>query len=184
MKRDFKVTDHRLIGLTGTNGAGKGEVASFYQKKGYGYLSLSDILREELKSRSLQASRDNLITCGNELREKFGADILARRVAARIAGPTVIDSIRHPAEIEYLRSLGSFILIAVEAPVEMRFNRVKKRGRDESASSLEEFIQQENREKATGGNNQQLDLCLALADLLIINDGSLAELHEKLEKLG
>jgi len=128
MKRDFKVTDHRLIGLTGTNGAGKGEVASFYQKKGYGYLSLSDILREELKSRSLQASRDNLITCGNELREKFGADILARRVAARIVGPTVIDSIRHPAEIEYLRSLGSFILIAVEAPVEMRFNRVKKEG--------------------------------------------------------
>jgi len=71
MKRDFKVTDHRLIGLTGTNGAGKGEVASFYQKKGYGYLSLSDILREELKSRSLQASRDNLITCGNELRENL-----------------------------------------------------------------------------------------------------------------
>ncbi|MDD8020110.1 MAG: AAA family ATPase [Acidobacteriota bacterium] len=184
MERDIKISDFRLIGLTGTNGAGKGEVAAFYQKKGYSCISLSDVIREELESRSLPPSRENLIACGNELREKFGADILAHRAAARISGPAVIDSIRHPAEIEYLRSLGSFILIAVDAPVEMRFNRVKKRGRDESASSLEEFIQQENREKASGGNNQQLDRCFALADLIIINDGSLAELHQKLEKLG
>jgi len=184
MTGNIKITDFRLIGLTGTNAAGKGEVASFYRKKGYDYISLSDIIREELRNRSLPASRENLIAVGNELREKSGPDILARRAAARISGKTIIDSIRHPVEIEYLRSLGSFILLAVDAPVEIRFERAKKRGRDESASTLEEFIEQENREKGSGGNNQQLDRCLALADLMIINDGSLEELQQKLEKLG
>jgi len=184
MTEEIKITDFRLIGLTGTNAAGKGEVAAFYRKKGYDYISLSDLIREELKNRSLPASRENLIAVGNELRENFGPDILARRAASRISGKTVIDSIRHPAEIEYLRSLGSFILLAVDAPVEIRFERAKKRGRDESASTLEEFIKQENREKGNGGNNQQLDRCLALADLMIINDGSLEELQQKLEKLG
>jgi len=184
MTEEIKITDFRLIGLTGTNAAGKGEVAAFYRKKGYGYISLSDLIREELKNRSLPASRENLIAVGNELRENFGPDILARRAAARISGKTVIDSIRHPAEIEYLRSLGSFILLAVDAPVEIRFERAKKRGRDESASTLEEFIEQENREKGSGGNNQQLDRCLVLAEVTIINDGSLEELRQKLEKLG
>ncbi|MDD8031526.1 MAG: AAA family ATPase [Acidobacteriota bacterium] len=179
-----RLTEFRLIGLTGTNGAGKGEVAAFFQKKGYDYVSLSDIIREELRARGLEASRDNLIACGNELREKFGADILARRATKKIKGPTVIDSIRNSREIEYLRSLGDFILIAVDAPIEIRFERVKKRGRDESAVTLEEFRKKEELEKSTEENSQQLEACLKLADLTIINDGQLEQLWAKLEELG
>ena len=78
-----------LIGLTGTNGAGKGEIAAYLQTKGYACHSLSDILREELAARGLEAGRDNLIRIGNELRETFGADILARRTMDRVPGPTV-----------------------------------------------------------------------------------------------
>ena len=40
-----------IIGLTGKNAAGKGEVARFLQDKGFYYHSLSDVLREELKKR-------------------------------------------------------------------------------------------------------------------------------------
>jgi len=179
-----KLTEYRLIGLTGTNGAGKGEVARYLQKKGYGYVSLSDVIREELQARGLEPSRDNLIACGNELREKFGPEVLARRAAEKITGPTVIDSIRNAAEIAYLRSLGDFILIAVDAPVEIRFERVRRRGRNESASTLKEFRQKEEQEKGRQENSQQLDLCLKLADITIINDGTLEELWKKLEALG
>lgn len=179
-----RLTDFRFIGLTGTNGAGKGEVAAFFQKKGYDYVSLSDAIREELRARGLEASRDNLISCGNELREKFGPDILARRAVEKIKGPSVIDSIRNSREVEYLRSLGDFILIAVDAPVEIRFERARKRGRNESAVSLEEFRKKEELEKTTAENSQQLEACLKLADLTITNDGSLEELWKKLEELG
>jgi len=65
----------------------------------------------------------------------------------------------------------------------MRFNRVKKEG-GTNRLQLYRNLFSRKQGKATGGNNQQLDRCLALADLIIINDGSLAELHQKLEKLG
>ena len=38
-----------LIGLTGTNGAGKGEAAAYFMTKGYAYFSLSDVIRDKLE---------------------------------------------------------------------------------------------------------------------------------------
>jgi len=125
-----------------------------------------------------------LIACGNELREKFGPDVLARRAAVRVQGPTVIDSIRNPAEVAFLRSLGNFILVAVDAPLEVRFERARKRGRNESASSLDEFRRKEEQEKSTSETGQQLEVCLRLADLTIVNEASLEDLRKRLEELG
>jgi dephospho-CoA kinase len=173
----------RLIGLTGTNGAGKGEAAAYFMSRGYAYLSLSDILREELRARGLEVSRDNLILAGNELRREFGPDVLARRTMARVTGPTVIDSIRNVREIEYLRTAGDFVLLAVDAPIEIRFARVSARGRDESAATLDEFRRKEDLERAGGESAQQLEACLAAADHVIINDGTLEDLRRKLENL-
>ncbi len=176
----------RLIGLTGTNGAGKGEAAAFFREHGYAYFSLSDVLREELRARGLEASRDNLIRTGNELRETFGADVLARRVMERVAhaggGPAVIDSIRNAGEVAYFRAAGGFVLLAFDAPIEMRFNRVAARGRNESAGSLEEFRRKEDEERAGGETAQQLEACMRAADHLIVNDGTREELRRKLEK--
>jgi len=173
----------RLIGLTGTNGAGKGEAAAYFMSRGYAYLSLSDILREELRARGLEVSRDNLIRTGNELRREFGPDVLARRTLARAAGPTVIDSIRNVREIAYFRTAGDFVLLAVDAPIEIRFARVSARGRDESAATLDEFRRKEDLERAGGESAQQLEACLAAADHVIINDGTLEDLRRKLEDL-
>ncbi len=59
----------RLIGLTGTNGSGKGEAAAYFQKRGYAYVSLSDVIRGELEKEGLPITRDNLIRRGNQMRE-------------------------------------------------------------------------------------------------------------------
>lgn len=177
----------RLIGLTGTNGAGKGEVAAYFQKKGYAYFSLSDLLREELQKRGEPVCRDNLIRIGNEFRRHFGHEILARKIMEKVRQrnlPAVIDSIRHPAEVEYLRQQGSFILIAVDAPPEVRFSRVRNRGRDESAQTLEEFLAKEREEMSEKSEAQQLQRCLAMADFLVWNDGPLEELYAQLERIG
>lgn len=178
------LSEHHLIGLTGTNGAGKGEVARFLRQKGFDYVSLSDVIREELKNRGLEPSRDNLISCGNELREKFGPSELARRAAAKITRPTVIDSIRNVREIEFFRQLGDFVLVAVDAPVEIRFERVMRRGRNESVRSLEDFKAKEELEKRNGETGQQLEVCIKEADVILINDGTIEELWQKLEELG
>jgi len=173
----------RLIGLTGTNGAGKGEVAAYLLKKGYEYFSLSDLIREELTKRDKGITRDNLIKMGNQLREKFGANFLARQVMEKVKGKSVIDSIRNPKEVEYLRKQKEFILLSIDAPIELRYERAKKRGRIESAKNLREFIQKEEEEMTNHKNGQQLLNCMSLADISLINDGTLEELYQKLEAL-
>lgn len=171
-----------LIGLTGTNGAGKGEAAACLGRKGYACLSLSDVLREELAARDLPASRDNLIAVGNELRGRFGPDVLARRTMDKVRGPSVIDSIRNPREVEYLRRQEEFVLIAIDAPIEVRFARAQARGRDESAATLEAFRAKEEIEMAGSETGQQLAKCMAMADRRVVNDGTLEELWRKVEE--
>ena len=171
-----------LIGLTGTNGAGKGEVASFFKKKGYAYFSLSNVIREELQKKNQELTRDNLIEMGNYLREHFSPDILARLVAQKIEGKSVIDSIRNPKEVTFFQKHGNFLLLAIDAPAELRYERVKKRGRQESVSSLKEFLAKEAEETGTEEGRQQILACMDMADHTIINDGSLEELRKKLEE--
>jgi dephospho-CoA kinase len=178
-------TPPRLIGLTGTNGAGKGEAAAYFAAKGYARLSLSDVLREELARRGEPASRDNLIRVGNELRKRFGSDVLARRTMEKI-GPgdrAVIDSIRNTGEIAFFRRQEGFVLLAIDAPPALRFARAAARGRDESAGDLEAFKRKEEEERAGGAGAQQLGASMAAADRLIVNDGTLEEFRRKLEEV-
>jgi dephospho-CoA kinase len=174
-------TGRRLIGLTGTNASGKGEAAAFFMGRGFTYFSQSDVIRDELRQKNLEPTRDNLIREGNELRQRFGPDILARRVMDKVTGDSIIDSIRNPSEIEYWRIQGNFILLAIDAPVEVRFQRAVSRGRDESAASIEDFKAKEDQEKTRDRMAQQLETCVRMADFLILNDGTLEDFHKKLE---
>jgi dephospho-CoA kinase len=178
-------TPPRLIGLTGTNGAGKGEAAAYFRTKGYAYFSLSDVIRDELRERGVPENRDALIRTGNDLRERHGPDVLAVRTMAKVGGRerAVIDSIRNLREIAFLRREKGFVLLAIDAPVEIRFARVAARGRDESARDLEAFRKKEEMERAGGAAAQQLEACMAAADRVVVNDGTLPEFHRKLEEV-
>ena len=174
---------HRLIGLTGPNGAGKGEAAAFFVSRGYAYRSLSDILREELAADGLPADRDHLIAKGNALRREGGADVLACRILRTVSGPTVIDSIRNPAEVERFRREPGFILLAVDAPPALRYERVRSRGRNESAATLDDFLRKEAEEQGADPSAQQIHRCFEMADAVVRNDGTLEEFYRRLEAL-
>lgn len=175
-------SSRKLLGLTGTNGSGKGEAGAFFKTHDYSYFSLSDIIRHELTLEGREATRDNLIRKGNQLRKKHGADTLARHVLEQVTGNSVIDSIRNLSEVEYLRTQEGFILLAIDAPVELRYERVKARGRNESASTLEKFIAKEEEEMRQGERGQQLKACMNAADYRVTNEGSLEDFFKKLEK--
>src|SRR5262245_54894467 len=107
-----------IIGLTGKNASGKGEAAAFLKDKSFYYYSLSDVIRDDLERRNVAVTRDSLIATGNELREKFGPDILAKRILEKMDPNRnfVVDSIRNPSEIEALRKTGNFFLLNIDAP--------------------------------------------------------------------
>ena len=176
-----------ILGLTGKNASGKGEVANYLKAKGFAYFSLSDELREEAREKDIEATRENMIKLGNQLRDEFGAEYLASKINNKIKKNEkdnfVVDSIRNLGEIEELRKNKNFILVGVDAPVELRFKRVMERGRAGDAKSLEEFKELEERENLKNKTGQQLDECLKDVDKLIINDGSLEELHDKVDQL-
>ncbi|HSR53805.1 MAG TPA: AAA family ATPase [Acidobacteriota bacterium] len=173
-----------LIGLTGRNGAGKGEVAEFFTKKGFRFYSLSDVIREEIRQHGQSVTRQALVDTGNRLRAEYGHDVLARRVMEKLDGDShcVIDSIRLPEEVEALRSMSDFIMLSVQAEPEIRFQRVIQRGRESDPQTLEEFLDLERLELAKPGTGrQQLAETEKKADHRIPNNETLEELHRRLE---
>jgi dCMP deaminase len=176
-----------FLGFTGPNASGKGEAIKYLvENKKFTAFSLSDVLREEAKKRGLEATRDNLIAIGNELRAKDGPGVLAKMAVAKITNmpQAVIDSIRNPFEIEELKkSLKNFRLIGVNADVKIRFQRASKRGRPGDGGTLEEFMKKEEKENSSDEKAQQLNKCLEQADIRIDNSGEVYDLKKKLDKI-
>jgi dCMP deaminase len=175
-----------LIGLTGKNGSGKGEVAKFLKESGYDFYSLSDILRDELVTRGQEVTRENLISIGNELRSNYGAGILAERVLQKI-GPdahAIIDSIRNPFEVEALRTRKGFCLLSIEADPKVRFERTRARNRENDPKTYEEFLEYEAREAFTNDpTTQQMNRTEAMADAVVENNGTVDELKEQVRQV-
>lgn len=185
---DLEAQDNmKIIGLTGSFASGKDAVADFLVKRGFFYYSLSDLLRRELAKEGKSEDRDNLIERGNESREKFGADILAQRIVEQIkkdeVEKAVVVSVRNPEEVNFLKAHSDFELWFVDAPLQARFARAKKRMRPEDEVSLEKFIEQENRENSEDPNHQQLGKVRSLADKTIENDADEEALRKKTARL-
>ncbi|MBI4009655.1 MAG: AAA family ATPase [Candidatus Aenigmarchaeota archaeon] len=176
----------KVIGLTGTIGSGKEVVKDFIKKK-YNcyYVTLSDILKSEIEKRKGTLSRTTLQDIGNEMRKKYGNHILAMLAVeylGRDKEAIIIDGIRHAAEIEYLKKKfgGDFKLIAVDAPQEVRFQRIVDRGRDDP-KAWGEFVKTDERDQGIGEEEHGLHVkdCVERADFLIVNDSTLEELEKK-----
>jgi len=176
-----------IFGLAGLNGAGKGEVLKFLVERSFYALSLSDVIRERLTEQGLTETRDRMIETGTAIREERGPGGLAEILAAKLLPDRnyVIDSVRHPAEVEVLRrNTSRFHLIWVDAPAERRLERMKARGRAGDAETLEELRAQESRELGSSDPAaQQLLAVRDLADIKVENDGTLEELNQKLQAI-
>jgi len=175
-----------IIGLTGKNAAGKGEVAAFLRDKSFYYYSLSDVIREELESKGIPVTRDTLIIAGNDMRQRFGSDILARLTLKKVDPNRnyVIDSIRNPVEVQALKAAGNFVLFAIDAPPELRFERIRSRARENDPQTLEEFrLVEETESRNQAEHKQSIEDCQALADFTIMNEGSLEDLHQQITQI-
>ncbi len=174
------------IGLTGRNGSGKGEAAKYLQSKGFLYYSLSDVLREEAKERKIEATRDSLFALGNELRAKHGSGVLAKRVLAKLEPGKnyVIDSIRHPDEVNVFRPFSHFTFVEVSADPRIRFERMLKRAREHDPTTFEAFCELEKREARNAtSTSQRLDETIDCANFRVSSNHDLPELCAELDEL-
>lgn len=175
-----------IIGLTGKNGSGKGEVARYLQERGFVYYSLSDVLREEATKEGKPVTRDILVELGNRLRSEHGPSVLAEKIFNRLDPEKhyIIDSIRHPSEVQVFRRRTDFILAMVRAPERLRFERLRQRGRESDPKTFEDFLALEAKEaKSQTESDQQLDKAIAMHDAVLENTGPLKMLHDRVKEL-
>ena len=175
-----------IIGLTGRIASGKGVLAKYLQKKGFSYLSLSQIVHEEARKRNIELTRKNLQDLGNELRIKHGPGILAKRIIKLIDdGNFVIDGIRNHLEVLEFRNLKDFKLISLDAPKKLRYKRVLSRARESDPETWEEFLIIDERDFGEEQEEgQQVCKCMELADIkLVSNYPDLTTFNKELDKL-
>jgi len=176
-----------VIGVTGTLGAGKGEVAEFLIKNhGFKHFTFRGYFIEQLKKRGTEINRDTITAIANELRatlgEKYFDEVLAPVYAS--GENYVVESIRTPSEVAFLRKQNSTFLVAVDATIELRYERIYKRGSETDTVPFERFKEQEEIEmRNTDPNKQNLEYCIKHADFSLSNEGDMNELHIKIQQI-
>lgn len=178
-----------VLGLAGRFGSGKSLVAQYLEKKGFFRITLSDLLREKAKARGEEPTRVILQNLGDEMREKFGTGVLAQlawdKAVQLKSERVVIDGLRNPGEVEFLRKQFGFYLIKVEASEEIRFERLKKLNLPKLPKTWEEFIASEKRDLGVGQkeSGQQVGEVLKMADFTVSNEGTESELYRQIRTL-
>jgi len=176
-----------IIGITGTFGSGKSTAADFLKSIGLTKISLVQFLEEELENRGeRKITRKLLQDLGNELREKYGAGILAQKALALINEKTMrkvaVEGFRNSLEIDEFRKQSNFKLVGIVVNRKIRFDRLKRLDRREKLN-WELFNKLDNRDLGIGEGKKglQVAICLALSDIFIENNRSLIELKSKIE---
>ena len=162
-----------VVCLAGMPGAGKSVVVNVAMANGYGVVVMGDEVRNEAKKRGLEPTPENLGRIMLELRRLEGEAAIAKRCIPKIAAMTenkvVVDGIRSLAEVEeFRRNFPKFVLVAVHASPETRFNRLFHRRRSDDPKSWEVFHERDMRELSVGLGN-----AIALAEYMIVNEEGL-----------
>lgn len=176
-----------IIGLVGQLCAGKGVVGEVLEKEGFSRFTFSDRIREECRDRGiLEPTRVDLQNVGDELRLKFGGGVLAERLM-KVAEKgrvekLVVDGIRNPGEVAFLRKFSNFYLWGVKARRKLRFERMVSRleRQGEDVKTWEEFKEIDKRDqgKYEAANGQKVGESLKVADRVIENNKGLKELEK------
>lgn len=184
------------IALVGFMAGGKGTISAMLQKKGYAHFSYGDEIAKEVDRRlpGVVHTRDMRSDTAEFLRLTFGTDVLARRVASAIdaeraqgrAQKAIIDGLRHPDEIFFLREHFSdiFILGLTVPDDEVRYTFYAKRARElDQPITPQTFRYYDDRDRGRGQppHGNHVDDCLPLVDTMLINDSSPESLAKQLQ---
>jgi dephospho-CoA kinase len=164
-------------------GSGKGAFRKAVQKMGYPVVIMGDIVREEVKRRNLKPTSENLGKTMLNLRELDGPAAVAKRCIPKLKKATgrivVVDGVRSLAEVEeFKKHFPDFVLIAIHASPETRYQRLFRRKRSDDPTNWETFMERDRRELGVG-----MGAVIAAADHTIVNTGTLAQLKTEIGRV-
>jgi len=175
-----------VIGIVGLPGSGKSEAANVAADMAVPVVTMGDVIREECRDRGLDPATQHG-EVAKALREENGPAAIAERSrpvvddALADADTVVVDGIRSDVEVEeFRRAYGDeFLLVAVDAPFELRAERLDLRGRDAGGDEGGETLEaRDERELGFGMGD-----AIGMADLTIENTATLAAFQRKVRTL-
>ncbi|MCK4308346.1 hypothetical protein KAW50_08985 [candidate division WOR-3 bacterium] len=165
------MTNKILIGLTGSFESGCHDLSKVLElKHGFRCLKLSKEVRK--KARELgydENNREQLQDVGNQLRQKYRTNYLARAVLDKNvnAERIIFHGIRNVGEVNEFRKYPNFYLVAVDCSKDKRWSRLQHLYNGDK----KQFDKQDKRDKDEGlPYGQQVLKCVEEADILFLNN--------------
>ncbi|MWV41779.1 AAA family ATPase [Natrialba sp. INN-245] len=175
-----------VIGTVGLPGSGKGEAATVAREEGIPVVTMGDVVRQETADRGLDPAKDHG-TVAQALREENGPAAIAERSLPMIEDrlerheAVLVDGIRSDVEVDAFeeRFEEAFTLVSIEAPFDVRRERIDTRGRDAGeADGGEGLAARDERERGFG-----MDDAMDRADVVVENTDTLEAFHERIRSI-
>ena len=173
----------RVIGIVGLPGSGKSEAASVARALDIPVITMGDVIRQECRDRGLDPATHHGEVAG-ALREENGPGAIAERSLPMIeeelhaSDTVVVEGIRSDVEAERFEDAfgEAFTLVSVEAPFDLREERIETRGRDDTTA---ESLRERDERELGFGMGEAMDR----ADVVVENTGSLEAFHDRIRGL-
>lgn len=174
-----------IFGLVGELAAGKGTFAKYVQEKyPCNIYKFSTMLRDVLDRLYVEKTRENLQELSTFVRAQYGQDVLSKVIAKDVEKDTgeivIVDGIRRPTDITYLKEIPGFHLVYITGESKLRYERLVKRNENpgDDKKTYEQFLKDEQSEadKLIGELGKQ-------AAFTLVNNGTLTEFHQSIDAI-
>jgi dephospho-CoA kinase len=164
-----------VVCLIGLNASGKDTIADILGEKGFKSLSCGDVLRKMAKEQGKPLEQELLLAMTEPLKRELGEGFLGKMLLDEFKKNSwekcVANGLRRWGEWKELEKADKAIMILVDAPENIRFDRAVKRGRDGDKLDRDEFNRYDKKLASIG-----LEKLKANADYIIDNSGTIEEL--------
>ena len=177
----------QVMGISGLPGSGKGIVSDIATEKGAIIVSMGDIVREEAKKRG-EGSKET----AKNLRKEFGEYIISELTIEKIKKlqdegvekTIIVEGIRSLHEVDMFKeNFDNFMILSIFANTNIRFERLKKRMREDDSQDFNEFKKRDMSELGFG-----IGSVISLSDRLIINESDMEsfiqDINDFFEEIG
>ncbi|MBQ6355225.1 AAA family ATPase [Candidatus Saccharibacteria bacterium] len=175
----------RIVAFVGMSGSGKSVAVDYMTEKGWPKVYFGGMILKEMERRGIERTAESEKKFREMIRETEGKEWVVKQVIEEVrrlieAGQKkiVLDGVYSWTEYKVLKKEfsepGQITFVAIVEPKKMRYKRVAER--IERPFNLQEIRDRDKSEI----ENLEKGGPIAAADYYVLNDGSIAELHERI----
>ena len=165
----------KIIAFAGMPFSGKSEAVKLAKEQEIPVIRMGDLVWDEIKKRGLELDDKNVGFVANEMRQRHGKNIWAKKTVEKIKvmnvkKTVVIDGVRNLEEIDvFKKDLGEdFVVIAIDVSDNIRHKRAMNRDRKDDSKDIRKIKERDQRELGWG-----LGSLIASADIVVSNEGNI-----------